>query len=90
MIETITIQTAAKAMNFDIRTLKNWCRLNQLIIYCPHGTRKKYLIKAQFEFARFKKFIGQKVNKKVSGGGKEKYTPMGNHEKSFLERLAKK
>lgn len=58
MIETITVREAAELLKYKkIKSVETWCKKNNLPILSENGNKKKYLIRAQFEYARLKKFI---------------------------------
>jgi putative IMPACT (imprinted ancient) family translation regulator len=58
MIKTLTIKEAAAMLNYkDIRSLEKWCNENGVEIFSEEGTRNRYLIRSQFEYAKERPII---------------------------------
>jgi hypothetical protein len=58
MNEIIYVNEAGKLLNYkDCRSVEKWCFQNNVKIFLEEGSRRKYLIRLQFEYARLKKFI---------------------------------
>ena|ERR1022692_1731609 len=58
MNATLTLKEAAELLHYkDTRSVEKWCWKRGVEIFLEEGSRKKYLISMQFEFARLKKFI---------------------------------
>jgi len=58
MIQTISIQEAAGLLKVkDTRSVGKFCKVNGVPIFSEESSKKKYIIRTQFEYARLKKFI---------------------------------
>lgn len=58
MIKTITINEAAKMLNYKkVHSAEKWCTENNVIIMAVKGRRKKHIVQLQFEYARLRTFI---------------------------------
>ena len=58
MIRTIMIKEAAAMLSYkDIRSLEKWCNDNGVEIFSEQGTRNRYVIRSQFEYAKEKPII---------------------------------
>lgn len=58
MNETITLKEAGKALGYkDTRSAIKWCEANQVMVFSEVGTKRKYIIRTQFQYARMKQFI---------------------------------
>ena len=58
MTPTITIKEAATLLEKkDPRSVKRFCEKNNVPIFLESGSRKKYIMRMQFEYAKYSKFI---------------------------------
>ena len=97
MNQTISIQEAALFLNYkDIRSVKRWCSNNGVKILSDNGSKRRYVIKEEFEEAKMrqtKMYLNQKYcdNKLPEGkkeqGNEKNYRLSGDNEKRFLESL---
>ncbi len=57
-MERLTLAEVADLLNIkDTRTAFKWCIENQVVVLSDKGTKRKYVMKSEFEAARLKLFI---------------------------------
>lgn len=58
MLSTLTLKEAGHFLKVkDMRSVKKWCSMKGVKIFTDEETRKKYLIRTEFENARMEKLI---------------------------------
>lgn len=86
-MERLYIQEIQKELQYrDRRSVRRWCRNNNVRLFSDVGSNKQYVLKDEFEIAKNRNssmnFFSQKKNKNTEKV--MEYKPQGEYEKAFL------
>lgn len=62
--ETLTLKNVTEILGYkNRRSAIRWCINNGVEIFSYHGSARKYVLKAQFEWVRYKKLFSKLIKK---------------------------